>query len=246
MLSTPKVSGLPAAYLSGSITGRYKADVLAEHAGFAGDLAKRVTVFSPMRSKTDVPDGLLATSFFENSLFASPRAIVARNVGDIRRCGTFACNLTHGDKVSVGSLLELGVAHALGRQIVVAITPGGAHDHPHVHALANTVTHSVEELAHVVGKRAPKATPDPDMAQRIYQQTPFVFAKGAPLVFDLRDQKTVNIHALVAIGQAYALHYPALVVMEEHGNPHDHSMLRQMAHVFSTHTEARRLLSPHH
>lgn len=123
-------------YLSGPITGLTYQDA---RYGWRGDFAKLLTpdinVLSPMRHEGHLAEitGPLAENY-PTHLFSHSKMIVNKDFMDIRRSDLMVLNVMGAmEKVSRGSLVELGYAAAIDVPIVLIIEPeGNIHDYPFV------------------------------------------------------------------------------------------------------------------
>lgn len=139
-------------YLSGQISGlTYDAARFGWRATFGDWMEDGNTVLSPMRHEGHLAElkGTLEHSYPEN-LFSHPKMIVAKDFLDIQRSDIIVANFLSPTRVSIGTLVELGYAKALGKTIVVIMEKGNIHDHPFVREVADTIVESVSDAATVV------------------------------------------------------------------------------------------------
>lgn len=127
----PTASG--SVYLSGPIIGVTYDDARFGWRKYVADrLSPGIKPLSPMRheghlaeiSGTLEHDNIPATHFFSRS-----RVIVEKDRLDIERCDIMLVNLIGAKRVSIGTCVEIGIAMALGRKIILVIEPGGENPH---------------------------------------------------------------------------------------------------------------------
>lgn len=101
-------------------------------------------VYSPMRERLD-----LAILFDQEAIphtHPSFRDPFERDIHDIDRCDYVLANLWRPEGVgpSVGTLVELGYAKALGKYIIV-VAPDGENEHPFIKGVANSLVCTIDE-----------------------------------------------------------------------------------------------------
>lgn len=137
-------------YLAGPITGRTFDEAIDWRRNFDADVwgfDSGWECLSPMRGKEAFRiRGPLPSTFDEG------RAAVLRDLYDIRRCDAVLVNLVGADRVSIGSMCELGYANALGKFIIVARSHSDTvHEHVFVAELASqivpTLANAIDVLA---------------------------------------------------------------------------------------------------
>lgn len=144
----------PLVYLCGPITGasyeearfgwrRIMAAILAESG---------IDCLSPMRMKQRLAhETSLAASGYTGNPLSCPRGIVARDRYDTQRCGMVVCNLLGADRVSIGSMIELGWCDSMRIPLVLVMErEGNPHEHAMVRELADFCVETVEEAAEIV------------------------------------------------------------------------------------------------
>lgn len=148
-------------YLAGPISGLTydEATDWRENDTFCFDIeCSGFTPLSPMRGKEQFRDAGRLASTFEND-----GAAVARDLYDIRRSDVVLVNLLHAKRVSIGTMCELGYAHALAKFIIVVMNPtvlkdnrgleykaDALHDHLFVHELASQVVPTLDDALSVL------------------------------------------------------------------------------------------------
>lgn len=139
-------------YLSGPITGLTYQDA---RFGWRKDFEKQtswhIVSLSPMRHEGHLAEikGPLANEY-PKSLFSHPKMIVAKDFLDIRMSDIVVVYLLGAAKVSIGTMVEIGYAKALGKTIVTIMEPENLHTHPFVTEVSDVVCASVDEAATIV------------------------------------------------------------------------------------------------
>ena len=140
----PSIPGYsPTVYLAGPITGltyddgnEWREEVQAEL------FYANITAFSPLRAKNFLREiGVLDNAGKPDSAYlglnplSEPKGITTRDRFDCQRSDMVLVNLEGAEKVSIGTMIELGWADAARRPIVIAMEE----DNPHRHAMVNEV-----------------------------------------------------------------------------------------------------------
>lgn len=132
-------------YLAGPIAGLSYKQAVQRRSKLKGQLELMGhRVISPMRAKEELrgtrklgTNGYVGTN--------SDTAIFRRDTWDVRRCDLMVADLTGVKKVSIGTMVELGMAWALGKYVVVVLPAGSVHDHLFVRQAASIVFETVDE-----------------------------------------------------------------------------------------------------
>lgn len=129
----------PLIYLAGPIAGLGYDDATDWRIQAKARLAERgIEVLNPMRAKhvlNGQNGGVISTNhndYAHNGTFFTAKGIMTRDSTDVRRCDAMLVNLLGAEKVSIGTVMELGWGFILPRPAVVAIEAwGNPHDgHP--------------------------------------------------------------------------------------------------------------------
>ncbi len=137
-------------YAAGPITGNTFDEAVDWRARLATELwvrtARAWELLSPMRGKEAFRmKGPLPSTFDES------KPAVQRDLYDIRRSDAVLVNLVGADRVSVGTMCELGYAHAKDKFIVVARSHSDRiHDHVFVQELASQVVPTLADAINVL------------------------------------------------------------------------------------------------
>lgn len=138
-------------YLAGPITGlsfndatnwRYYAqDVL----GKAG-----ITALSPLRAKDYLAGEQKIADSYEHKALSCRRGIMTRDRFDVCRCDVLVVNLLGTEKVTIGTVMEMGWADLLRKPIVTILEDGNIHDHSMVREASGFVVPTVDAALDLV------------------------------------------------------------------------------------------------
>ena len=133
-------------YLAGPITGvsyggstEWREDaikLLAKHG---------ITGLSPMRGKDYLADRTFMPDAADEYVLSTSKAIVTRDRWDCIRSDVVIVNLLGAERVSIGTMMELGWANGAGNPIILVMEPGNIHDHAMVREVAGYTTGSLDE-----------------------------------------------------------------------------------------------------
>jgi nucleoside 2-deoxyribosyltransferase len=122
-------------YLSGPITGLSYDDArFGWRTTFNNGMERGITVLSPMRHEGHLAEikGELDKQY-PTHYFSGARVIVEKDRLDIERSDVMLVNLLGAQRVSIGTVAEIGIAYTLGKTIVLVMEDeGNVHDHPFV------------------------------------------------------------------------------------------------------------------
>jgi nucleoside 2-deoxyribosyltransferase len=125
-------------YLAGPIKGCTYHDCVDWREEVAAAMPPNVICLSPMRYKSYLEGELAIAGEYERHVLSTRQAIVARDGFDVRRADLLLVNLLGAERVSIGTVWEIGVAHALNKPMVLVMEQDGSnvHDHPMVNVCA--------------------------------------------------------------------------------------------------------------
>lgn len=118
-------------YLSGPIMGLTYAEARnGWRMDFAAQMKPGVTVLSPMRHEGHLAEmtGPLTEGSYPEHPFSTGKMLVAKDKLDIERCEVMVVNLLGAKKVSIGTVMEIGMAFQLGKTIVLVMEDKGTFD----------------------------------------------------------------------------------------------------------------------
>lgn len=130
-------------YLAGPISG-LTYDGATSWRQYAMQQLKPIVGLSPMRGKDylqDVTD--LAPEGYADSVLSSSKGITARDRFDTLRADVIIMNLLGAERVSIGTMIELGWADSKRIPVICAMEPGNPHEHAMV---AETISFRVNTL----------------------------------------------------------------------------------------------------
>lgn len=120
-------------YLAGPITGTVYKEGNAWRVAVREELAKHgIEAYSPMRGKSRFfdDDEEFSRQDYESHPMTSTHGITIRDFADVRSHDLVLANFKGvKDRVSIGSCLEIGAAHALNKPIVAVMEDGDIHKH---------------------------------------------------------------------------------------------------------------------
>jgi len=134
-------------YLAGPITGltfggctdwrEYAQKELAA-AGIAG--------VSPMRAKDYLQSEAIVGDCYENTVLSSSKAIITRDRWDTTTVDLVLVNLLGAERVSIGTMIELGWADAARNPVITVIEQeGNIHDHSMMREITGFRVNTLEE-----------------------------------------------------------------------------------------------------
>jgi nucleoside 2-deoxyribosyltransferase len=120
-------------YLAGPISGLTYGGAENWRIQFSAAVDQRIACFSPLRSKDFLTQhGVIEGSYPYNPL-STDQGITARDRNDCTTADLVLFNLLGADRISVGTMIELGWADANRIPAVLVMEPNGnPHDHPMV------------------------------------------------------------------------------------------------------------------
>lgn len=145
-------------YLSGPITGMdYGNARFGWRKVFAEGLGEGIVPLSPMRHEGHLAEMKTAMSVealkkFEkekNHIFSHPKMIVSKDMLDIEQCDLVVVNLLGAERVSQGTVWEMGYAKGKGKQIVVITDKDNVHTSPFVTESANVVVDNLQDAVNI-------------------------------------------------------------------------------------------------
>ena len=138
-------------YLAGPVTG-LSFDAAERWRGDMSDAlaAHGIDAYSPLRGQETLRlSPRLGDGY--NDYMANDRAVMARDFFDCQTADVIVANLLGAIRVSIGTCMEIGWAHALRKPLVVVMEPeGNPHDHCLVREAAGWRVPSVQHALDVV------------------------------------------------------------------------------------------------
>ncbi len=156
----------PKIYLAGPISGLTYEQATTWRAWVAEQLDEAVECMSPMRGKAWLKNSVKTLATFvklspgntHDAALVTPRAIVTRDLQDVRLANLLLVNFTIGNsgpslilpRVSVGTVYEIAVAKEHNIPIVLVMKSGDVHYHPFITEAAGFVVEDLETAIQVV------------------------------------------------------------------------------------------------
>lgn len=139
-------------YLAGPITGLSYEGAVDWRESAIAELAKAgICGLSPMRAKAYLSKELSIAADYPKLSLSCAKGITTRDRWDCQRADVVLVNLRDADRVSIGTVMELGWGDAYGVPIVLIMEPNGnLHDHPMVREVAGFTVGTLEEGLAVV------------------------------------------------------------------------------------------------
>lgn len=117
-------------YLAGPVTGLSYKDAINWRNEVSELLIDDFDCVSPLRGYDVLTNENNIKPSYENSILTTQRAIMFRNCFDVSRIdGMFVCFLNTA-KVSIGTIMEISLAHWLRKPIVLVMDNNNVHNHP--------------------------------------------------------------------------------------------------------------------
>lgn len=139
-------------YLAGPITGLDFKGCTDWRKEFIKELSQyNITGISPMRYKDYLADtpGPIKDRYDGHSkiadILSSAKGISYRDKWDIMRCDVIFVNLIGTIKVSIGTMLEVGMATAIQKPIILAIDDVNIHQHSMLETYAGWIVSDLED-----------------------------------------------------------------------------------------------------
>lgn len=142
-----------AVYLAGPILGATYQDARFGWRQYVADrLAPGIRALSPMRQEGHLSEikGPLEQGMWPEKIISGDKAVFYKDVLDIERADIVLVNLTGATRVSIGSMVEMGLAFAKGKKIIVVMEEGNIHTHPFVNEPAMLVLDDLDEAIDII------------------------------------------------------------------------------------------------
>lgn len=137
-------------YLAGPITGLSFGEATDWRQYAIKALAKEgIKGLSPLRCKDYLANEKSIDVQYDNYVLSTGKGITTRDRWDCHRSDALLVNLLGAEKVSIGTMMELGWANSAGKPIVLCMEDkGNPHDHAMVREVCgfvvNTLDHGIE------------------------------------------------------------------------------------------------------
>lgn len=141
-------------YLAGPISGLNYIGATTWRDVAVKQLAKHsIEGLSPMRAK-DYLSGIedLDKNCLEYgaiNVMSSPKGITTRDRWDTQRCDIVLANFLKAERISIGTLLELGWADSVRTPIIAVMEKGNVHEHAMVDQIISFKVETLEEALNI-------------------------------------------------------------------------------------------------
>ena len=146
-----------ALFLAGPLTGISYGDALDWRKYVESRLPADVIAFSALRGKGYVTKERVLKDAYPEHLLSTPQGTITRDRYDVYRCDALFVNFLNSDRVSIGTIMEIGWADARRIPIILVMEACNVHDHAFVRQAAGFITANLDEAiataVEVVGTR---------------------------------------------------------------------------------------------
>jgi nucleoside 2-deoxyribosyltransferase len=108
-------------------------------------LPPHIKGMSPMRWKTYLGSEKAIKDHYDNHPLATTRGITTRDRNDTMRADLVFVNFLGAERVSIGTVIEIGWADMLRKPIVICMTPDNPHWHGMVRECAGFIVPTLDE-----------------------------------------------------------------------------------------------------
>lgn len=145
-------------YLAGPITGCSYDGATNWRQWVTDKLAIDFKCYSPMRAKEFLQAARDIGPHGYDLPHATAHAIFKRDTFDVRHCDVLLVNLENASQISIGTVMEMMLAHELDKFVAVAMDEGNVHDHVFVQETASVIFPTLEKTVayvhHIFGALA--------------------------------------------------------------------------------------------
>lgn len=141
----------PIVYLAGPIAGVSWDDANGWRRLAQSEIGgKGIRCLSPLRGKEKMFEGIKQFKTTQYEGVGSDSCIYDRDRSDLERADIVLAHLRCADRVSIGTMFELGWASTLHKFIVVVMDEGNVHDHPFVRRAASLIVPTLDEACQYI------------------------------------------------------------------------------------------------
>jgi hypothetical protein len=134
-----------ALFLAGPLTGISYKDALDWRKYVESKLPADIIAFSALRGKGYVTNERVLKDVYPEHLLSTPQGTVTRDRYDVSRCDALFVNFLRADRISIGTIMEMGWADARRVPIILAMEEGNIHDHAFVRQVAAFIADDLDE-----------------------------------------------------------------------------------------------------
>lgn len=138
-------------YLAGPIKGLSYDDATNWRESASHDLVKHgIEPLSPMRYKDYLSEEKELKDSYGNNPLSSDKGVVARDRWDVMRCDAVLMYLVGAEKVSIGTMIEVGWADAFRKPIVTVMTLHNVHFHAMVRECSGFIVPTLQQACEIL------------------------------------------------------------------------------------------------
>lgn len=132
-------------YLAGPMRGLSK-EAMCEWRSYVAAKLQPCESFSPVRGFEHLlqDDGHMLPEHQHHQL-RDGQALTRRDFWDVRRCDLLFCNFLGATEISVGTPMEISVAHELGKYIILVMESDNVYQHPMIRDCASIVVDNLDQ-----------------------------------------------------------------------------------------------------
>jgi hypothetical protein len=134
-----------ALFLAGPLTGISYKDALDWRKYVESKLPADIIAFSALRGKGYVTNERVLKDVYPEHLLSTPQGTVTRDRYDVSRCDALFVNFLKADRISIGTIMEMGWADARRVPIILAMEEGNIHDHAFIRQVAAFIADDLDE-----------------------------------------------------------------------------------------------------
>lgn len=140
-------------FLSGPITGVSYGDCTDWRKYVAGKMPPEIKCISPMRGKDYLKKEKEVKASYEDIPLCSGKGITCRDRFDAKRSDAILMNLLGAQKVSIGTIIELGWSDDGTKPIILVMEKNGnVHDHPMLKDIADYIVDNLDDAIELAQK----------------------------------------------------------------------------------------------
>lgn len=141
---------LPKVYLAGPITGLSFGEATDWREAAITRLGVHgILGLSPLRAKDYLLAETTLADEYVDKVLSCQKGITTRDRFDCQRADILLVNLAGAERVSIGTMIELGWADSVRVPIILVLEPGSPHDHAMVREVAGWIVPNLQEALDV-------------------------------------------------------------------------------------------------
>ncbi len=141
----------PLIYLAGPMAGLTHAQAGSWREDISSSLLSVCDCINPLRGKGFLSElGAITTDEYPQHPLTRQAAVVTRDRFDVQRCDLVLMNLHDADRISIGTMVELGWANAYNKPIVLIMNDRDIHNHIFTKQLAGWICTDLSQACEVV------------------------------------------------------------------------------------------------